>query len=126
MLDKYPRRDVAYIATASGVTLVDRREPRVVDLDSLGAHIWLRIDGVSSLGDIADRIAERYNQSPEKTRAAVEPKCREIIADHERTVWDKNGKIKKDAERSHMSEAVYRAAEYLFPVNKGFVGSVGR
>ena len=35
MLDKYPRRDVAYIATASGVTLVDRREPRVVDLDSL-------------------------------------------------------------------------------------------
>ena len=79
MLDKYPRRDVAYIATASGVTLVDRREPRVVDLDSLGAHIWLRIDGVSSLDDIADSIAERYNQSPEKTRAAVEPKCRELV-----------------------------------------------
>ena len=73
MLDKYPRRDVAYIATASGVTLVDRREPRVVDLDSLGAHIWLRIDGVSSLGNIAGSIAERYNQSPEKMRAAVEP-----------------------------------------------------
>jgi len=79
MFDKYPRRDVAYIATASGVTLVDRREPRVVDLDSLGAHIWLRIDGVSSLGDIAGSIAERYNQSPEKTRAAVEPKCRELV-----------------------------------------------
>jgi hypothetical protein len=79
MLDKYPRRDVAYIATASGVTVVDRRQPRVVDLDSLGAHIWLRIDGVSSLGDIANSIAERYNQSPEKMRAAVEQKCRELV-----------------------------------------------
>ena len=39
MLNKYPRRDVAYIATASGVTVVDRRQPRVIDLDSLGAHV---------------------------------------------------------------------------------------
>ena len=31
------------------------------------------------LDDIADSIAERYNQSPEKTRAAVEPKCRELV-----------------------------------------------
>ena len=79
MLNRYPRRDVAYIATASGVTVVDCRQPRVVDLDSLGAHIWLRIDGVSSLGDIANSIAERYNQSPEKTRTAVDQKCRELV-----------------------------------------------
>ena len=77
MLEKYPRRDVAYIATASGVTIVDRRQPRVVDLDSLGAHIWLRIDGLNTLCYIADCIAERYNQSVEKSRAMVEQKCRE-------------------------------------------------
>ena len=79
MLDKYPRRDVAYIATANGVTVVDRRQPRVVDLDSLGAHIWLRIDGMSTLGDIANSIAERYNQSAESVRAMVEQKCQELV-----------------------------------------------
>jgi hypothetical protein len=79
MLDKYPRRDVAYIATASGVTVVDRRQPRVVDLDSLGAHIWLRIDGLNTLSYIADCIAERYNQSAEKLRGMVEQKCSELV-----------------------------------------------
>jgi len=79
MLELYPRRDVAYIATASGITVVDRRQPRVVDLDSLSAHIWLRIDGLSTLGDIADRIAERYNQSVDSVRAMVEQKCQELV-----------------------------------------------
>ncbi|GAB4535996.1 MAG: hypothetical protein Kow0063_20950 [Anaerolineae bacterium] len=79
MLDKYPRRDVAYIATANGVTVVDRRQPRVVDLDSLGARIWLSIDGMVTLGEIADRIAERYNQPVEVTRSMVEGKCRELV-----------------------------------------------
>jgi hypothetical protein len=79
MLEKYPRRDVAYIATANGVTVVDRRQPRVVDLDSLGAHIWLRIDGMNTLGYISDCIAERYNQSVEELRTVVEQKCRELI-----------------------------------------------
>lgn len=79
MLDKYPRRDVAYLATASGVTVVDRRQPRVVDLDSLGAHVWLGIDGLRTLQEIADRIAERYNQSVEGVRETVEQKCRELV-----------------------------------------------
>jgi hypothetical protein len=79
MLNKYPRRDAAYIATASGVTVVDRRQPRVVDLDSLGAHIWLGIDGLRTLEEIANRIAERYNQPAERMRAMVEQKCRELV-----------------------------------------------
>ena len=79
MLNKYPRRDAAYIATASGVTVVDRREARVIELDSLGALIWLGIDGMSTLGSIADRIAERYNRPADKTRAAVEQKCSELV-----------------------------------------------
>ena len=80
MLDKYPRRDAAYIATANGVSVVDRRQPRVVDLDSLGAYIWLRIDGISSAEDIAESIAERYNQPVERIKPSVEQKCRELVA----------------------------------------------
>jgi len=79
MLNKYPRRDVAYMATASGVTVVDRRQPRVVNLDSLAAHIWLGINGLRTLGEIADRIAERYNQPVERMRELVEQKCQELI-----------------------------------------------
>ena len=59
-------------------------------------------------------------------RMTVEPTCREIIRDHELTVWDRNGKIKKDLERSHMSEAVYRPCEYIWPINRGFVGAISR
>ena len=79
MLDKYPRRDAAYITTANGVSVVDRRQPRVVDLDSLSALIWLRIDGISSAQDIADGIAERYNQPVERIRPPVEQKCHELV-----------------------------------------------
>lgn len=78
MLDKYPRREVAYIATASGVTVVDRRQARVVDLESLAAYIWLGIDGLRSLREIADRIAERYNQPVEQVQTMVVQKCREL------------------------------------------------
>jgi hypothetical protein len=81
MLDKYPRRDVAYLATASGVTVVDRRQPRVIDLDSLAAQIWLGIDGLHSLRDIADRLAERYNQPVRPMEVKVEEKCRVLVAD---------------------------------------------
>lgn len=79
MLNKYPRRDAAYIATASGITVVDRRQPRVIDLDSLSAQIWLGINGLRTLRDIADLIADRYNQPVEATRAMVEQKCRGLV-----------------------------------------------
>lgn len=79
MLNKYPRRDAAYFATASGVTLVDRRQPRLIDVDSLSAHIWLGINGLRNLQDIADVISERYGQPVEAMRATVEQKCRELV-----------------------------------------------
>ena len=75
MLNQYPRRDVAYITTANGISVVDRRQPRVVDLDSLSAHIWLRIDGLRTLQDIADHIADRYNQPWERVRPMVQQRC---------------------------------------------------
>jgi hypothetical protein len=79
MLNKYPRRDAAYMATASGVTVVDRYQPRVVDLDSLSAHIWLGIDGMRTLEEIASRIADRFNLSLEGTKAQVEQKCQQLV-----------------------------------------------
>jgi hypothetical protein len=79
MLDKYPRRDAAYIATASGVTVVDRHQPRVVDLDSLSAYIWLGIDGMRTLQQIADRIAYRFNLSEKGTQEKVVQKCQELV-----------------------------------------------
>ena len=79
MLDRYPRRDAAYLATASGVTVVDRRQPRVVDLDSWGALVWLGIDGLRTLRAIAERIADRYYQPVEEVQARVEEKCRELV-----------------------------------------------
>ena len=81
MLNKYPRRDATYIATASGVTVVDRQQPRVVDLDSLSAYVWLGIDGLHTLQEIADRIAERYNQPVQRVRAMAEQKCHELVAE---------------------------------------------
>jgi len=56
----------------------------------------------------------------------AEPSCKEIVADSERTIWGNNGQIKKDAERSHMTEALTRPVEYLFPINRGFVGTIQR
>jgi hypothetical protein len=79
MFNQYPRRDVAYIATASGVTVVDRRQARVVDLDSLSALIWLGIDGLHTLAEIADQIAERYNQPVRGIQTMVEQKCRKLV-----------------------------------------------
>jgi hypothetical protein len=79
MLDQYPRRDAAYLSTANGVTVVDRREARVIDLDSLAAQVWLGIDGLHTLREIADRIAERFNLPVERTRKTVAAKCNELV-----------------------------------------------
>ncbi len=79
MLSKYPRRDAAYIATAKGVSVVDRQQPRLVDLDSFSTHIWLGIDGRRALRDIADLIAGRHDQPTEGIRAMAEQKCYELV-----------------------------------------------
>jgi len=53
-------------------------------------------------------------------------KCKEIAIDLERVVWKGNDIDKKDMERTHMSDALGYAVEYLWPINRGFVGSIMR
>lgn len=63
MLDRYPRRDGIYHIMPEGVAVQDRYQKRVVRLDALGSEIWLRIDGVTRLREIAQDIAGQTGQS---------------------------------------------------------------
>jgi Putative phage terminase len=53
-------------------------------------------------------------------------KCKELAIDLERVVWKGNDIDKKDSERTHMTDAMGYAVEYLWPINRGFVGSIMR
>ena len=62
MLERYPRRDGMYQIMPDAVAVHDRYQHRVVRLDALGSEIWLRIDGVTRLRDIALDIAGHSGQ----------------------------------------------------------------
>jgi len=62
MLDRYPRRDGVYHLLADAVAVHDRYQGRMVKLDPLGSEIWLRIDGITLLGEIALDIAGQSGQ----------------------------------------------------------------
>jgi hypothetical protein len=62
MLDRYPRRDGMYQILPDAVAVHDRYQHRVVQLDALGSEIWLRIDGLTLLRDIALDIAGQSGQ----------------------------------------------------------------
>jgi len=53
-------------------------------------------------------------------------KCKELAIDLERVVWKGNDIDKRDMERTHMSDAMGYAVEYLWPIDRGFVGSIQR
>jgi hypothetical protein len=57
MLDRYPQRDGMYQVLPDAVTVHDRYRNRMVRLDSFASEIWLRIDGITQLRDIASDIA---------------------------------------------------------------------
>ena len=42
-----------------------------VHLDAVGSFVWRQCDGTASLGQIADRVAERFGGDPEARRADV-------------------------------------------------------
>lgn len=56
-LDRYPRRDGVYSILPDSVIVHDRYRNRVVRLDPLCTEIWLRMDGLTTLRDIATDIA---------------------------------------------------------------------
>ena len=53
-------------------------------------------------------------------------KCKELAIDLERVVWKGSDIDKKDPERTHITDAMGYAVEYLWPINRGFVGSIMR
>ncbi len=72
MLDRYLRRDGLYNILPQAVAVYDRYQHRVVTLDALGSEIWLRIDGLTTLRDIATDIAGRTGRPlPELLRLST-------------------------------------------------------
>jgi hypothetical protein len=63
MLDRYPRRDGLYKVLPDAVAVFDRYQKRIVRLDALGSEIWLRMDGITPLREIASDIAGRRGES---------------------------------------------------------------
>ncbi len=57
VLERYPRRDGVYSLLPDAVLVHDRHQNRVIHLDPLCTALWLRIDGVTTLNDIALDIA---------------------------------------------------------------------
>lgn len=54
---RYPRRDGVYSVLPDAVIVHDRYQNRHVRLDPFGAELWLRIDGMTTLHEIAIEIA---------------------------------------------------------------------
>lgn len=63
MLDRYLRRDGLYKVLPDAVAVFDRYQKRIVRLDALGSEIWLRIDGLTQLRDIASDIAGQRGEA---------------------------------------------------------------
>ena len=62
MLDRYPRRAGTFNVLPDAVAVHDRYQNRVVRLDPLGSEIWLRMDGLTPLREIALDIAGHGGQ----------------------------------------------------------------
>ncbi len=72
MLENYPCRDGLYNILPDTVAVYDRYQRRVMTLDPLGSEIWLRIDGKTTLREIATDIAGRSGRAlPETLLAAI-------------------------------------------------------
>ena len=54
--ESYPQRDATFRVINGAVVVNDRYRPRIVALDELGCQIWLRIDGLTTVADIAADI----------------------------------------------------------------------
>ena len=63
MLERYLRRDGLYKVLPDAVAVFDRYQKRIVRLDALGSEIWLRIDGITRLREIASDIAGQRGES---------------------------------------------------------------
>lgn len=77
--------------------------------------------------DRINAVNSRFKSANGEVRMTIDTtRCKELLADLERVQW-KGGDIDKgDLERTHASDAMGYAVEYLFPVNRGYVGTFKR
>jgi hypothetical protein len=69
LLDSYPRRDATFRLVKGTVVVNDRYRPRIVTLENLGCQIWVRVDGLATVRDIAGDIARQTNQPAARVEA---------------------------------------------------------
>lgn len=77
--------------------------------------------------DRINAVNSRFMSERGEKRMTIDvERCPELVADLERMQWHNGAPDKRDDERSHMTDAMGYAVEYLFPINKGFVGTIQR
>ena len=77
--------------------------------------------------DRVNAVNSRFLSQAGDIRMTIDTEsCRELVTDLERVVWKGSDIDKKDMERTHMSDAMGYCVEYLWPINRGFVGSIMR
>ena len=77
--------------------------------------------------DRVNAVNSRFMSQAGQMRMTIDTeKCRELVTDLERVVWKGSDVDKTDQARTHMSDALGYCVEFLWPINRGFVGSIMR
>lgn len=77
--------------------------------------------------DRVNAVNSRFMSQAGDIRMTIDiEKCRELVTDLERVVWKGSDIDKTDQARTHMSDALGYCVENLWPINRGFVGSIMR
>jgi len=77
--------------------------------------------------DRVNAVNSRFMSERGEARMTVNiENCPELVKDLERMQWHNGEPDKRDPERSHMSDAMGYAVEYIYPINRGFVGQIQR
>ena len=51
---------------------------RKVELDTIGSEVWLLIDGKNTMGNIASKLAKKYQLSPREAEMSLQQYCKEL------------------------------------------------
>ena len=77
--------------------------------------------------DRVNAVNSRFMSQAGDIRMTIDVEvCKELVTDLERVTWKGSDIDKTDMARTHMSDAMGYAVEYLWPINRGFVGSIMR
>lgn len=77
--------------------------------------------------DRINAVNSRFMSERGEARMTIDTEsCPELVADLERMQWHNDEPDKRDPERSHMTDAMGYAVEYLWPINRGFIGMSAR